>query len=90
VSSEHSINTAVVPIDITGAVTYGSEDLTGLNDSYALTPGPSKFFGLRTYQRTSRGYLANPFTKIQVAWGVVREIPIIMQNLFLQRKIEET
>jgi hypothetical protein len=64
VSSEYSIYAAVVSIDIAGAVAYSPEDLPGLHDSYTLTPLPSVFFGLRAFQWTSTGVLANTLTKI--------------------------
>jgi hypothetical protein len=63
-SSEHSIYTAVVAIDITGAVTHCTEDLPGLDNTYPLTPLPSEFFGLRAFQWASTGVLANTLTKI--------------------------
>jgi hypothetical protein len=64
VTAENSIYAAVVTVDITGAVTYRAEDLPGLDDTYPLTPLPSELFGLRAFQRTSAGVLANTLAKI--------------------------
>jgi hypothetical protein len=64
VTAENSIYTAVVTVDITGAVTYRTEDLPGLDDTYPLSPLPSEFFGLRAYQRSSTGVLADSLTEI--------------------------
>jgi hypothetical protein len=64
VTAENSIYAAVVTVDITGAVTYRTEDLPGLDDTYPLPPLPSEFFGLRSFQRSSTGVLANALAEI--------------------------
>jgi hypothetical protein len=64
VTAENSIYAAIVTVDITGAVTYRTEDLPGLYDTYPLSPLPSELFGLRAYQRSCAGFLANSLTEI--------------------------
>jgi hypothetical protein len=64
VTAENSIYAAVVTVDITGAVTYRAEDLPGLDDTYPLSPLPSEFLGLRAFQWSSTGVLANALAEI--------------------------